>query len=338
MVMSGTSDVKLTLIPLAVTSHHPTTEDDWLENDAAELAELIESAESSSQKTIGSQTIHICDTFMFHITASGVLLHTHEGVVNVLDGECIQVGEQCFRLHIEQMSVLNNSMPSDMPSDMATKVTPLPMCDDIWSSGEELRHQAHIPDPFANRHQAPVVATARSTAATPIVNHQDPLNFLYDHHSSSEHDPNVMLPSVATQSPALTSLPQHAISSTPNYFAETGTHQTISSHIPPQSTLSMIGSAPAHTGDVLNDLGIDASRSTLTQKQYDAGKSTFLDQSPADMLDEYLSADDEHYLRQPYVQQPHQEAFRQANQQTGSERSKGWLDSVKNVVKSVHKR
>lgn len=343
MSTPGTSDVKLTLIPVEAASIQTSNEDDWLDNDAAEL---IDPANNTAEKSIADTTVHECKTFAFNITPHVVMLDTDTGPVNVLEGECIRVGEQCFRIHIERAAV--NVAP--VQAQAIPQATPTSFSDDIWASEEVGHQQAHIPDPFANRHQTPVAPPARPVAATPVVHQQDPLNFLYDHHTNSAHNPNALLPNVATQVPSLPAMSQHSLSSTPNYFADNAMPNSLSSDIPsyespintrapaaPQSTLSAMGTAPAQTGNVLNDLGIDASHSTITQKNYDAGKSTFLDQSPVDMLDEYLSADDEPYLRQPYVPEPHQEPLQHSPTDTAGERSKGWFNSVKSVVKNVKK-
>jgi hypothetical protein len=46
-------------------------------------------------------------------------------------------------------------------------------------------------------------------------------------------------------------------------------------------------------GNVLHELGINEASSTIVNKQYTTGKSSFLDQSPMDMLDEYLNFDED---------------------------------------------
>jgi hypothetical protein len=51
--------------------------------------------------------------------------------------------------------------------------------------------------------------------------------------------------------------------------------------------------APKHEGNILHELGINEASSTIVNKQYTSGKSSFLEQSPVDMLDEYLNFDED---------------------------------------------
>lgn len=47
-------------------------------------------------------------------------------------------------------------------------------------------------------------------------------------------------------------------------------------------------SAKSHGGNILHDLGINQSASTIMQRNYTNQKTTYLEQAPLDMLDEYL--------------------------------------------------
>lgn len=54
---------------------------------------------------------------------------------------------------------------------------------------------------------------------------------------------------------------------------------------------------PKHENNILHELGINEAGSTIVNKQYTSGKSSFLEQSPLDMLDEYLNFDDDEFKK-----------------------------------------
>ena len=113
---------------------------------------------------------------------------------------------------------------------------------------------------------------------------QDPLGFLYGEHSQQQQTlayqsydafsqtNNKTLP--YDQVPTLNS----HISTFPSYIKKDDRRRTL-----PQEVFD------AKNGNVLNDLGIDENSATILHKEFDSGKSSYADQSPADMIDEYLN-------------------------------------------------
>lgn len=113
---------------------------------------------------------------------------------------------------------------------------------------------------------------------------QDPLGFLYGEQSQKHHAMAYQSYDAFSQTNKKTlpydqvpTLNSH-ISTFPSYIKNEDRRRAI-----PQDVFD------AKQGNVLNDLGIDENNTTIMHKEFKSGKSSYADQSPADMIDEYLN-------------------------------------------------
>ncbi len=201
---------------------------------------------------------------------------------------------------------------------------------DIWTApSENSSGQAgnRYADPFfrADAKSASTVQTGvrtqndfdRSIYSTRHDN--DPLNFLYDS-SSKKSQENYLLGG----EPSFSSRPLDGLSiNTQEKYQPVGASRmtqlydhgdsndrssnraTVNSAVDTVSSSLLSDRSSLEEGNVLNDLGINEQSSIIAQKTYQSGKPSFQEQSPMDILDEYLDDNKEMGYYSDHPHSPH---------------------------------
>lgn len=260
----------LKLLPLAepAVSAEKPDHDAWLTQSNVSLVHDLYSQQPNSPHMPAQNRVHTCAQLSVRATAQGYELETPQGAVILADSDIIALPQAKFLVLLEREHV-------EQPEIVQPKSIPLmPEIEDIWSNGEQITARPQFADPFA--HQAVVAAastpavpyTVPTYVAQPVVS-QDPLGFLYQAQQSAAPYPGFY--------------PQQ-----PTYFAAP---QPMPEPMSQPAAAFVVAQPQAPQGNVLHDLNINPQQSTISEKQFTAGKPTYLEQSPMDMLDEYLAPD-----------------------------------------------
>jgi hypothetical protein len=275
-----TYEAEIRLKPIQKSAVATVDGDDWLNNDNTELLNEISTTADTHINSIGQH--YTVDSLLLNTRNTGIFLKTRQGDVELFTGDEISIAEQRYEVVINHQ-VKNtakaapiNAAPVKAPSES------LPMIGgDIWGSDEMLAPSVKVADPFVH---TPRRHVQNNLPQAPQVQTRDPLNFLYDHTGSHDHNPNALLPSVSLTSSMLPA------NTTPNYFSE---------NLREQSTSQLASPLPraGYEGNVLNELGIH--QTSVSDSLMQPTTNNFMDESPVDHLDEYLTIDDDRYEYSP---------------------------------------
>ncbi len=276
----------LKLIPIITQDEliSPTDQsqhDDWLNNDDAGLlnAKVSQDDEKKDEHELNQilgqlanhseHRIFQKETLEIKTTTNGFELVDGDEHIVLQDDDIIRLPTALFKVKIQKEHIVKYD--AETANDNAV-ISSAPEIEDIWSSSHDTNYKG-------NRFADPFAASANAAKKGTFSSQQDPLDFLYDPHSETKA--NILQPVINEQS-----------SFTDNGLAI----NTKQSYHPAQSGYSepqyLNSSAPSSEGNVLNDLGIDEASSTIAQKNYHSGKTSYLEQSPMDMLDEYLDSNE----------------------------------------------
>ncbi len=295
------------------------SEANWLDNDSPDLLAPMAANNAGSQNTSvldhlvtsGSSNLYSVSELLIQQNDQGFSLLTQKGRVQLQNGDIIKLGSQSLKAVIvkEHIVPLN---PQQVP--MVSRKAQSEPIDDIWAaptqSSASFSPSSKYIDPFATTNHAPVT-TGLSSYQKPVVktnqnsyDNQDPLGFMYSN-SQNARRPE---PSVRNSSQNLLGAPYSAgmpmIADTlPSRGRQNddgglsvNSHQAYNrSSMSGPSNYREAAPAPSsqslnpNQGNILKDLGIDSNTSLLAQRQVGTGKTTFDEQSPMDMLDEYLN-------------------------------------------------
>lgn len=257
-----------------------TEHDDWLNNDDVSLLDttVVQNTKATDEQGLNqlldqlanhsAHRIHQKETLEIKSTPNGFVLIDGNKLVVLQDDDIIRLPTVLLKVKIQQEHVVNYD--SEKANDV-TAISSAPEIEDIWSSSHEANYQG-------NRFADPFAASGTANQKGNFASQQDPLDFLYDPHSGSKS--NTFPASV------------EILNNRSNFRDDGLTINTKQSYQPAQSnhleSRYSNSSAPSSEGNVLNDLGIDESSSTIAQRNYHSGKTSYLEQSPMDILDEYL--------------------------------------------------
>lgn len=300
-------DLTLKLKPIQTNTNSDVASDDaWLQNNDKNLLQDYSSDGSAALNSVveklsnndafNKQTYQVSEIIIKE-AAGTYQLHMPHGTTNLENGDVIVTGIGAFEVTIEKKQIIVNPDPKvESTYAMANAV------DDIWSSPIQTPHasvmnQAHV-DPLLMN------PMAQSQAL-------DPLTFLYG--EAQTITPNQSLPGVIPQATGMGALPYDPIAAMGSPMPAMPGQQ----HTPPheQDGLNIhTGSEfqPSHTvqnalhnsqvpssgaGDILQDLGMTEQSSaianihTAEQMPMASTQHALTEQSPIDMLDEYLGED-----------------------------------------------
>lgn len=227
-----------------------------------------------------NQQIYNTKTLAIKQFERGFVMLVGNRFVVLHSGDIIQLSGILLKVEIKQEYLIK-----PIPNEEGVIITP--EIDDIWSGAQEsAQHDNQFADPFSQQFDP---LQRQSSACL-----NDPLGFLY-HDPKSKHNKNI--------------LPLSKDSSTLNISTRTLYHPSSSVYpdeiFNPQE-VGLNGKGEFSDGNVLNDLGIDEAGSTIVKRNYNSGKSSYQEQSPMDMLDEYLDEPDSiGYINNSYIH-PHQ--------------------------------
>ncbi len=255
--MQGTTqEVTLKLIPLdapIIAAAEKPDHDAWLTNDNASLVDSLYHSSSQTADSPQHNRIHHCEQLQLVSNSSGYQLETHSGTVQLESGDVIALTSIQFLVTLQVHTV-------ELPEEKAVAERNIMPSEapDIWSSHDEPIERPQFADPFANQQMPPVVQSNT--------------------------------PMLLTTAPTMPQFPMHAqqglmTHSDPLNFLYPSTETHTYSQQPQRAT------QPQGHANVLHDLGINEQQTTLVNRHLDAGKPTYLEQSPMDMLDEYLVDD-----------------------------------------------
>lgn len=255
-------------------------QDAWLTNANTSLVDSLYQPQDKKPETTKHNRLHHCQQLIIHHQDGNYTLETEQGTVTLEDGDIIALAKIQFLVSLQTQTV---SVP-DTPA-VTTERKAIPDSeDDIWSVGEVYTSTTHVADPFAGHRVTPVKPTAspspvtmRQATSTPtlpnipsqpqygMVESSDPLGFLY--------------PASQQPTPAQYPMGVMPLSGGQDYLP----------------TQALYGQAPVskqQQANVLHDLGINEQTSRIATREYSQHQATYGEQSPMDMLDDYLTIDD----------------------------------------------
>lgn len=315
--MSSTVDLTLRLTPIrqpAAPAVKPAA-DDWLENNDADL---LSSVEAKAKTDTGNANIADVlssiadddDTRILHVnhieikqTNDHFMLATDNGPVALQNGDVIAVGETPLKVSIHKETIVAYEGPARKPeTDYAS-----PDANDIWSAANANTNN-RFSDPFASNSPYPLHTPASTTQSNVTA---DPLGFLYGSSAQQPSQVNNLLPGTSVLPGNISgfshTLPYDQVPTTNMHIpsmplpgnsglnVDTQQHYTPTHMSEPQDQRYRQGRAETPVGadgNILRDLGINEQHNaTIVNRDYTQGSHPFTEQSPMDMLDEYLSDD-----------------------------------------------
>lgn len=322
-------EVMLRLEPLGSEEKVPFAEnggvDDWLNNDSAQLLGADEAQnEAPDLNATISELMHTnagralkCSVLQLRSGGDGFLVLTDNGEMPLVDGDIICLPGVNLRANLVQEHIV----PVDEPQQ-AFQAPDVDPDDDIWANPMPNANNSFAnpfvstpDDPFKQQSQQPVMP---QFAQQPV--QEDPLDFLYGGDTrqtqpTSQFDfrDQYAAPQLSGPDPLLVdnnaqnydeglninTRAQYSYGAAPNNFVNPVQQPPQARQHAPEESAPQMANAEQDEGNVLHDLGIDPASSTIINKQYTGGKSSFLEQSPMDMLDEFLEDDDLRYVVQP---------------------------------------
>jgi hypothetical protein len=281
-----TQETILTLLPLESPlvsseqiSAQKTEPDAWLTNENASLVDNLYQAQDKIAEQAKHNRIHTCQKLTIKQNNAGYELETEHGVVQLENGDIIALAHIQFLVDLQSHTV---STPDSAAINSERAALPA-SDDDIWSGGDVQLPTTHIADPFAQQHVISSSATQHASSSRVahetnlanlpnipndmhygLVETSDPLGFLYP----------------AGQQPVATSSSVNAMSLV-----------TTQSYLPMQANQNQIATTQPQA-NVLHDLGINEQSSSIASRKYSQHQPTYAEQSPMDMLDDYLTLDE----------------------------------------------
>ncbi len=284
-------DFTLSLIPInKISDSNQTEQEEWLNNDDVSLLNM-DVAQDSEKKDASDDDLNLIlnqlsshpeqriiekEILEIKSTSQGFELVGEGETVLLKDDDVIRLPAMLLKVRIKQEHVVAYE-EKNAGEDVAM---PISEVEDIWSTSQDSNYKGNrFVDPFAN-----CSPSNKNSFSSP----QDPLDFLYN--------PN------AGSSQAIQNRPAHNAAPDVSFYGQQGlesdaltintqqSYQPAQSVYPDSSTEIPFSSQTdvASEGNVLNDLGINEASSTIAQRSYTSGKPSYLDQSPMDILDEYL--------------------------------------------------
>jgi len=273
--------------------------DTWLRNnDKNLLKDLTDGASTVLNSTVEKlsdddgftkHTWHVSEIITKESTDTFQLQMPH-GLMNLENGDVIVTPIGAFEVTIEKKQIIVNPDPKVESTYVMANAM-----DDIWNTPAYTPHT-----PITNSAQMDPFAMS-STMQTQSAN---PLTFLYGEHQTVT--PNQSIQSVIPQASGIGALPYDSIASPgspmPLMSAQHQFHAALSVHAKSEfqpgydagSTLQHTQMQRAGEGNILQDLGITEQTSAIAnihtpeQMSMTSTQNILTDQSPIDMLDEYL--------------------------------------------------
>lgn len=228
--------------------------DDWLNNDDVSLLDttVVQNTKATNEQGLNQlldQLVHH-SSHRIHQKETLEIKSMPNGFV-LIDGNKLVVlqDDDVIRLPTILLKVkIQQEHIVNYDSEKANDVTAISSAPEI----EDIWSSSHEANYQGNRFADPFAFSGTTHQKDILASQQDPLDFLYHPNSGGSR----------------------------SHFRDDGL--TINTKQYSNSA------APSLEGNVLNDLGIDESSSTIAQRNYHSGKTSYLEQSPMDMLDEYL--------------------------------------------------
>lgn len=183
--MHSKSRITFSLEPITadITAVTASADDAWLDNHSAALLETASLTNAAEQ----AATCYQCEKLELHCESERMLATTTNGNVELFSGDVLQVGAQRYQIKIQ------HTQPQPITKKVDRPVITFSDHDDIWSNAEEPRMASTTLQPFVRpQFEQPLLA---KTSVTSMALGADPLDFLYQNHSSPKSDPNALLPS-----------------------------------------------------------------------------------------------------------------------------------------------
>ena len=265
-------EMTLRLEPLGEAEAIPVIDgkgaDNWLENDNTELiGKDLGATISGLMQNHAEGRVIKCTSLQIKSAVQGYELLVDQDEILLQDGDIISLPGINLRTSI----IKEHLVPVETTQQDTVRVPD--SADDIWSNSEVKTNTPGFANPFVSNTEDPFAQ--RPTQSLP----EDPLDFLYN--SQQRATP------IIDQAGALNinTNEHYALLASPGAVA-------------PQPTVEPTPRQEENPdtkdeGNVLHELGINEASSTIVNKQYTTGKNSFLEQSPMDMLDEYLNFDED---------------------------------------------
>ncbi len=318
-------EITLKLEPLGEAENILTIDgkngDNWLENDNVEL--IGQEQDVAKQKDLGATISGLmqtnsdsrvikCNSLQIKSTIQGYALLIEQDEILLQNGDIISLPG----INLKTSIIQEHMVPVETSKQHTVQVPD--STDDIWSNNDLNITTPNFANPFISNTEDPFAQ--RSTQS--LV--EDPLDFLYD--TQQRTAPILEQPGYNTQQSGALNI------NTNENYALLSSPGAVASQPAPivQSTPRREENPDTKSeGNVLHELGINEAGSTIVNKQYTGGKSSFLDQSPMDMLDEYLDFDEDDNVNHTYSYPQNFQVMPNA-QKTG-------LQSINNLAKKAKK-